>query len=34
MTLHGVGGLEAMLTESSVTPIDQNTLSVKTGTQR
>ena len=30
----GGGGLQAMLTESSVTPIDQNALSVETGTQR
>ena len=28
------GGLQAMLTENSVTPIDQNTLAVQTGTQR
>ena len=28
-----VGGLQPMLTESSVTPIDQKTLSVLTGTQ-
>ena len=27
-------GLQVMLTESSVTPIDQNTHSIKSGTQR